>query len=855
MATTNPIAKFVQGSDELNFTTGNLTIRTGTFTPPEYGLTPHISDLALISIEDAEPRPFNFQIVIQVGSEQEGRFEGRRISSFLRRAGNRDNPLYLAFKPNSDVNFEPTTGQIGASIFYPIIHGKGSVGEFYASSDMKTKGWLYNASLALFPYALGLPDLLWSATGGIIIPEKDGRASGIIVAEATTTEMTNPAFSHATYDNGWTAAASLSNERVTNPPLVRTGISSIMVTALAATLNILTQNINVGDTDSYTLSARVRRLDGDEVTATDCDLYYNTALTATFTQDPTDSEWWILEKQGITGISSPTATGLIIKNGYGVIVDFVQFEKKAYRTPFCYGEMLGCAWTGTAHASTSTRTVGRIRRATDDVLNISEGTIVMAVRLTHANNDGPFAAVDCTFFADSTTDTKFNIERDLSTTDWRFGDGTNVASTDVGADSWSANDIRVIVGTWSTANGLNLYVGDTISLDTDSPANAPYTAVAFQTNGYIGSDSTPAGHHNSTYLAFGIFDRELNSTQIQNVYANMRPILATGDGEEVGVFPFLWTNDGDDVVDNSHDTSGSTNAPHQNYAVVYAGGAGVENHLRIDCKLGGSADWPTNKAVYFSNFSVSVDRFSPVITTFYREQSGTGEVTASGGQYQVFPSVSTTVNHIITTGILSAIDIATYEELDERGAAIFARMNDQGSNLTIAPELVTGFNVQIIIGQYEAVSPGTSFVNVYAGEIQLPSLADIGVKRGDGEHDLSVSWGIAAKRTSGTANVEVDLGMMMPNVTQVWKSSHDSNDAVGAIIEGRQAFTYATGGAIPVKVEDYLSVLGRGVTAKPGRLNILQTIIGLAGTSAPGWDIDDTLTYNSIKFTPKLLLI
>lgn len=842
MATTNPIAKFIQGSDELDFTTGNLSIKTGTFTPPEYGLRPNISSLTLINIVDDSPRRLPFEIVIQVDTEQEGRFEGRRIADFLRRSGNPDNPLYLAYKPNSDVDFEPSTGQIGASIFYPVIHGFANVGGLYSESDMKTKGWFLPVNLTIHPYALGLPEIFWSATGGIILDQKEGRPNGFIVPEATTNKMTNPGFSHDIYDNGWTKASSTVYQKTIDPNHIRYGISSISIAAVAATNNTLTQSINVGNTNIHTMSARVRLIDGGTVSSTYCQLYYDSAQTTVFTQDPTDSDWWILETQGITGIASAKATGLVIKNGYGIIVDFVQIEEKAFRTPWCAGSMLGCTWstvsTAGQHNSTSVRTVGRIREATDDMLNIEQGTIFMAVRMAYANDDGPFAAADCTFFADSTADTKFFIEWDLSTTDWRMGDGTNQAQG--ASDTWPTGDIKVLVGTWSTANGLKLFVGDTTSLDTDTPyATAAYTAVAFQTNGYIGSDSTPAAHHNSTFLAFGIFDRELTPTQIQNIYANVRPQLASG--EAVNDIPWRWTSIGNDVTVN-HDDADSGD---DNYVVV----GGVPGGLAAEAYFAGTASVGWNvfdriSVAYLSAFTTDSVPL-PVLFNVFDSADTVAAGNSSGGYLET--SVSTSAQDIFLAQERVA-DMMASAFFRGKTARVYVRLYDSGSNLQVRFYLSDGGGLNTY-SKWRAISSTTAFEWFSCEPLGVAGVETFIMDHAD--RPENIRWAMEAKRTSGTANMRMDFAIMLPESDIAVLTDPSTDTGVkGFILKGRQARTYSVATEILPRVP--LQVFGGPIELEP---QVPAYVWFLMGSPDATQVISHALTHTVTSVVPRWPLI
>lgn len=84
------------------------------------------------------------------------------------------------------------------------------------------------------------------------------------------------------------------------------------------------------------------------------------ALTTTFSaEDPEHPDWYRATSTAFTMPSTTVCCGVEVKAGRYVYVDDLQVEAMSYATPFANGDLLGCAWTGTAHDSTTTRTAGQ----------------------------------------------------------------------------------------------------------------------------------------------------------------------------------------------------------------------------------------------------------------------------------------------------------------------------------------------------------------------------------------------------------------------------------------------------------------------------------------------------------------
>jgi hypothetical protein len=367
----------------------------------------------------------------------------------------------------------------------------------------------------------------------------DGISRGTIIPANVTNKMTNPIFGHATALNGWTTGADLASSQITDKRYVLFGLNAAKLTNDTATPvdRRFYQSIDVGNTNTHTLSCYVKLPDGSAVSSTQVFLVYSTTIAAGSTTFEAVGDSWYRVYASMAGINAATVTGILVLHPYTVYVDGFQIEERPYLTPLAYGDLLGNAWTSTAHASTSTRTLARVRQTLADILDIREGTIRIVWKTPYANtfpND--------LWFCQNAAGAIFRIYFDATGDFFNFSDGTNNANS--AAQTFSPGDIIVLHATFKPGSGLALYKnGSSVGTSaTYTPPSAPGTYL------YIGTDVTPAFNNNGVFMDFATFDVALTTTQVANDYANIAQLVA--DAQRVGTIPWLWTSDGDDDVVN-----------------------------------------------------------------------------------------------------------------------------------------------------------------------------------------------------------------------------------------------------------------------------------------------------------------
>ncbi|HEY4724248.1 MAG TPA: LamG-like jellyroll fold domain-containing protein, partial [Anaerolineae bacterium] len=398
---------------------------------------------------------------------------------------------------------------------YEIVSGTVVVGDGYTSPRLRDRVVVAVITLVVKPYAIGRQQQIASAYGGLFddtIGMTDGRLRGLRIPEGTTNKMTNPVFGHATWNNNWSAAASIVELQNTDPAFVLFGYNSAWLQSRAAANNTYTQSINVGNVNTHTLSCYVRRRDGAAVTVSDCQLYYNVSLTTTYTS--VGNGWYRLTASQ-AGINAPTATGILVANGRHIYADGFQIEEKAYATPLAWGDLHGCAWTSTAHASTTTRTAARARLPISvNVFNLSVGSVRVVWKTDYSNTHPN----DQFFFSCGAASLRAWFQASDDTI--KLSDGVNTITT--AALSFTAGSVQILHFAWGPGS-LRIYRNGA-----SGASGATYTPPTMPTYIYIGSDDAGATQLCGAIQDFSIFGVQLTTTEMATDNTNATQITADG---------------------------------------------------------------------------------------------------------------------------------------------------------------------------------------------------------------------------------------------------------------------------------------------------------------------------------------
>ncbi|APU89191.1 putative carbohydrate-binding protein [Virus Rctr71] len=225
-----------------------------------------------------------------------------------------------------------------------------------------------------------------TATGGVIYrPGKFRKA--VQMAEATTNLVANPSF------EAW-AGANPDGWNTINSPTIAQSSESLYgslgarvtnnSTALDRGLHRDVSGLTIGQT--YTLSAWVYNIVGQSRIRAYEGGAFTTGLAAS---SYTSGTGW--QRLVISFVATTTSARVLVvatSAGADCIYDAIQLEQKAYATPYCDGSLgTGHSWSGTAHASTSSRTAARIDYPTP--IPGDTGTVMGWVRFDRVRPSNP----------------------------------------------------------------------------------------------------------------------------------------------------------------------------------------------------------------------------------------------------------------------------------------------------------------------------------------------------------------------------------------------------------------------------------------------------------------------------------
>ena len=730
-------------------------------------------------------------------------------------------PLLFEWRDVDDVPFEPTYGQHGANLRYEITHaappeswGRRGLG------NMREKKDLVRIKCAFKPYARGLPQLVATASGGVIedkIGRADGLSRGLIVPKICTNKFTNPVFGHATYNNNWTAGADLLVAENKDPEFILFGDTSVKLVAESGTdanLNFH-QALDVGNTNSHTFSFYAKAIDGSALTTSNIKFKYSTVQTADAVLSVGDGWYRVVAK--VTGIASSQHTGVILtEEAQTIFIDGFQIEEEDYPTPLCFGDMLGCSWSSTAHASTSSRTIGKVAFDPSDIMNLGEGTIRVAIKHPFAHSI--YDLNQYAFTVDATNDMQLYWNQTLA--DWVWTDGTNLVATS--DHTFAANDVEVLHATYGKA-GIALYInGAEKSTDTSSQ---PLLSVA---NAYVGGHPTTTGASAWTIMDLAIYDRAMTATQVAADYANIQPIVE-GD-VRASPIPWLWTKDGDDITDNCNDST------RDNYCVI----DGVPGTIPAKTKFDLTRSFNSTTQTILSLLTMQTWR-DPLGTVFFDLQDITDTGNSCGDEYDDSIPIGDTAN-FNGSGLVNP----DYEVLAGREVRAFIRSAFFATTGPLKVVLKYGSlaTSQVRSKGRNVTGLGTSVWRLYYSDLfGLPPMSEFFLDSADLKFDgtdeyfmIEIVGGAGEYRADYIALFTRPLMVLEPSVAT-------ASGTQSVMLEGYKAVTYISG-----EPEAVVYVSGDEIELVPDQLNLLSSLHGDTGADA---DVDYTMTYNEVLVTPR----
>jgi hypothetical protein len=252
---------------------------------------------------------------------------------------------------------------------------------------------------------------------------------------------------------------------------------------------------------------------------------------------PTASEWTRYTKSVTTLSSGSTNLRIVFTftNGAILEIDAAQVETGTAATPYCDGSLgVGHTWSGSAHASTSTRSKASLRYPVTGNISASKGTIMAWFYADAWNPNGGFIwqAGNANGEFDGYVNSAGNVVFRINGTSLTHNTGALAVKTwHHAAFTWdvAANE-RIVyvngVAAGSTTTGVAPTLGTVIDV-----GNSTHTAATSYFSGYIDD--------------FCILDRVAPANEIRAIYESNAPVFA-----ETSTFSFrptpkglLWADD------------------------------------------------------------------------------------------------------------------------------------------------------------------------------------------------------------------------------------------------------------------------------------------------------------------------
>lgn len=422
-------------------------------------------------------------------------------------------------------------------------------------------------------------------------------------------------------------------------------------------------------------------------------------------------------------------------------------------------------------------------------MDSSAGTVIVAWE--RIDSTGPTGIADWPMFYQATG---LQLYFDGTNT-WVFTDGTNTAEL-TGVAFPSLNTLMIFHCVYGDGD-LSLYVNgvlaETSSLSAFTPADIN-----------IGSDDKFDNQPGGLYRLFSTYDTAMSAAEVAADYADIVATLAVGPSPSP--IPYIITLDGDGVLDNATDASGSTDAPHQNYGWI----AGVTGTLpaKMELRL-----FPSVMGSACKRLAVSLLDYDDVFaleasSAMYYDASGTANAASSGGAY-----LSTTINTTFTLQINTTQPAAVYQRLQGRELAVYMRAQS-GSTGAFQSKLALVVGDTIVSAAKNHVT-ATGFRMLRTPFLSMPrqSAAEIA--------DAAESFTqLYAGRSTGSGTALIDYGVVMPRPLVEIDTS--GMGALGVAIYEATANRYSGTGIVWAS----LPRIGDVLRPRPHRYNCLTLVMG-----------------------------
>lgn len=350
-----------------------------------------------------------------------------------------------------------------------------------------------------------------TAAGGVIYrPGKFGKS--VQVAPATTNLITNPSFE--TNTTGWSTAGTGSNTRQTVDGIYGAAYWSMSGTSTYRAYIPATSSFTaISASTAYTASAWMRGTPGATANLRLRWVTTGNVFISESSQSVTLNTTW---QRVVLSVQSPATAGgvqvgVAISDGATLDLDAVQLEQAGYATPYCDGSLgAGHSWSGTAHASTSSRTGATLQYANAGGLSVQAGTIQLWVRLDsyNANGGGLFgsgANAEFDAYISAAGDVVFRT------------DGNAQSAGPVALGAWTQ-----LAFTWdAAANSKKIYLNGVEVASTTYAATATLGSTL-----YVGSITAGATYSTNGLIdEFVLTDYAMDAKLVRAIYESDAPVF------------------------------------------------------------------------------------------------------------------------------------------------------------------------------------------------------------------------------------------------------------------------------------------------------------------------------------------
>lgn len=671
------------------------------------------------------------------------------------------------------------------------------------------------ASLVCRPHSEGLEQQLFNAIGQVEVGPL-----GVMAAPATTNLFTNPSFAHTTFNQGWTAsAADLYVAETAGLTYPERGAAHLYNQNSA--VRNFTQTMTLSAT-THVLSFVAKKPDLSAVTSSDVVVWgAGSARTTTFISLG-DNKY--LCYAAFTASAGSSTYGVEVKGRRDVIVSDFNLHANntsftSYPVAFGAGHIPGCTWSGTAHDSTSTRSATTYKRVLADELSGEFVMMFWAVPLWGATDISGNATLMTYVIASDNFGLSFLDAGNV----WSFTGSVGGTSPSISSGAQThtyGTPVHFAIHQDISAANYKLYINGALA--------GTSSAIAPIINGggtlYLGNSNGGTQPFNGWIDGLRVFKYGLSATQIAAFYT-AELAVKTAATKALGGFPYLWTKDGDGVLDAVDDTG------RDNFCIIGGISGDVEGltewRIQPPTSTPPRCFWLGRKAVS-SGFEAAL---------LWLEHQGVADAGTSGGEY--FTATS--------SGNMTLIDTITTADME----------NFRGRYRYIGHFYVTTNNVTVKPAFHWNAASETSAtfgdtVTVATNALMLlRDFGELNIFYNDNRlKPTSIVVYLSVTPVTGTSTIRLDFIQLLPYPNARIQAT-DASISISAgdllIISGTEAYIHrSSDNAFRYDCE----YRGDPVDVLPNKYNYIFFLPGEEGTA---YDIADTGTF-TVYVTPRWLL-